>query len=142
MEFTLGIKNLTPWKAGQSGNPTGVAKLPPELQAIKALTRVESSRYISKYARMSKEELEMAAINPKTTALELGIVSIFMKCIQHGDSTRLQFLLDQSIGKIPVATETDEEKLARQDLQNLSDQELIKLVKEKIPVLSGETPEK
>lgn len=137
------MKRLAPpWKPGQSGNPSGGPRLPAELLAIRALTRAEACRYIAKYARMTKEELELAATNPKTTAIELSIASIFMKCIQHGDSTRLQFLLDQSIGKIPVATETDEEKLARQDLQNLSDQELIKLVKDKIPELSGETPEK
>jgi single-stranded DNA-specific DHH superfamily exonuclease len=121
------------WQPGQSGNPGGKPKLPAELRAIASLTNQEINKYVAKYARMTKDQIDAATLNPNTSVVELAIASIFMNAIRHGDANRLSFLLDRAIGKVPVITETSEEKAARQAIQELSDQELTQLIKQKIP---------
>lgn len=123
------------WKPGQSGNPGGKPKLPAELRVINALTPMEVARYIAKYARLKKEDIEIAAKNPDTPVIELAIASVFSHAISFGDYGRLNFLLDRAIGKVPVVTETPAEAATRQELQGLSDQELVAMIKEKLPEL-------
>jgi hypothetical protein len=90
---------------------------------------------------MTKDELEVAKESPSTSVIELTIAAIFAKSIETGDYTRLSFLLDRAIGKVPVLQETDDETAARDEIRSLSDQELIRLVSEKIPQLAGKTGE-
>lgn len=134
-------RNLVSWKPGQSGNPSGRPKIPEALRGIHSLTQPEVCKIISKYARMEKAELIGASENPKTSALELCIASIFVACIKTGDYTKLSFLLDRAIGKVPVIEETDEDKAARQEIQSLSNDELIRLVTEKLPELTAKKAE-
>lgn len=138
MEHALGIKNLKPWKAGESGNPSGRPRIPEELRAIQPLTRPIVTRIISKYGHMNREQLEIAFADPSTSAMDLAIIGVFMKCIQHGDPSRLTFLLDQSIGKVPNTVENDDELRARAELEALSEAELVRIVKEKLPELESE----
>lgn len=131
-------KNLMPpWQPGQSGNPSGRPRIPEAYRAVQSLSQIEACKRISRYARMSPEQIEVAKSLPTTDLLDRCIISIFEKCMQYGDNTRLQFLLDRAIGKAPQLNETDEEKAARQALRDLSDQELVKLVKENLPELEG-----
>ncbi len=67
--------------------------------------------------------------------LEVAIASVFAQAAKNGDYTRLSVLLDRAIGKVPVIEPTDEEAAALKDIRDLSDQELLRLVKEKIPEL-------
>ncbi len=121
-------KQLTPWKPGQSGNPAGRTKLPDELRAIKALTVEEACRLISKYARAGHGTFQSILDDPTTPAIDACIVAIFAAGIKNGDWTRLSFLLDRAIGKVPVAIEDDEDRAARRELENLSDEELEKII--------------
>lgn len=130
-------KNLVRWKPGQSGNPSGKPKIPEALRGIASLTQLETTKLISKYARMTREELEKAVREKNASVLELYIIAVFSKGIENGDPVRLSFLLDRAIGKVPVVKETDEELAMRQELQNLSTQELIRIVKEQIPQLEA-----
>ncbi len=84
---------------------------------------------------MEPQELEDAIKLRKLPVLELAIAQIFAATIVTGDYQRLNFLLDRAIGKVPVIEPTDEEARALEELRALSDQELIRLVKEKIPEL-------
>lgn len=74
--------------------------------------------------------------NPETPAIEAHVASIFMHGIKHGDHLRLSFLLDRAIGKVPIAVEDDEDRAARREIEDLSDEELIRIVAEKLPELT------
>lgn len=125
------------WQKGQSGNPGGKYALPPELKGIRSLSQIEACKVISKYARMNKAELRAVCTKDETPVLELAIASIFAKCIETGDHSKLTFLLDRSIGRIPEIKETDEDVAARQELHSLSDQELAKIIRERLPELEA-----
>jgi hypothetical protein len=130
------LKNLIPYKPGQSGNVhRGVGMTPEYLKHIKSVSYIEAVKLISKYARMSYEELQ-ATLEAKTApVLELSIASIFSNSIRRGDFARLNFLLDRCIGK--VKEEQVDENSTRDELRKLSLNELMSIVKTNLP----ETPE-
>lgn len=127
------LKNLKPWPKGVSGNPSGKWSLPEDLKGIRNLSQLETTKIISKYARMLLVELNERLKDPKTPVLELAIASIFSKSIAQGDFMRLSFLLDRAIGKVPVTVESDEDVSERDTLAKLSMNELLTLVKENLP---------
>lgn len=129
-------KQLTPWKPGESGNPSGRPKLPPELKAIRCLSHLECSRLISKYARMEYDEILEASENPKLPMIESCFASLFLKGKEKGDWTTISFLLDRACGKLPLILETEEEKAARAELDALTDEELVKFLSSQIPALN------
>ena len=124
------ISNLKPWKPGQSGNPSGRQKLPEELRAIKALSPTEVCRIVSKYARMTRIELQKSIDNPDIPMIDLTICSIFAQSAKNGDYQRLAFLLDRAIGKVK---EMEHDENDREELQKLSLNELLALVKDNLP---------
>lgn len=128
--YKVGKGKLDPkynFKPGQSGNPNGRPKLPPELKAVKALTADEINRMISKYTRMSKAELREAIESPDTPALELMIASGIANGIKTGDYSKIAFLLDRTIGKVKDSHEI----INRSE----KDAELDKIPKEKLALL-------
>ncbi len=125
-------KNLTLWQPGKSANPHGRPKLPPELLAIKAMYPSELARLIAKYARMPKCDVFAACEIPNLPMVEASIASIFSKCFEKGDWLGLSFLLDRAIGKAPILIE----ETSNEDLQQLSDEELMRILAEKLPQYS------
>jgi hypothetical protein len=121
-------KNLKPWQPGQSGNPGGRPKLPEVLRGIASLSQSEVCKLVSKYARMTRDELQQAIQAPSTPVLEMAIASIFAQSIKQGDYTRLSFLLDRAIGKVREVSPDDESADARTELRVLSTEELLRLV--------------
>jgi len=90
---------------GVSGNPNGRPKQPPEIRAIKSLSPEYVKKIISKFSQMSKEEmgtfLRLGPDDPGgPNMMEIMIGSIVAKAAQDGDYTRLNFLLDRSIGRV------------------------------------------
>jgi len=119
--------NLKPWKPGQSGNPSGNAPIPAPLRGIASLSQHEVTKVVSKYARMTRAELQAAAQSQDTPMLEVAIASIFAQSAKNGDYARLAFLLDRAIGKVPtVEIEADQ---ASSPFAALSDEELLRLVR-------------
>ena len=119
-------RTLKPWKPGQSGNPGGQPRVPDHLRGISSLSQHEVTKVVSKYARMTRSELQAAAQSPDTPMLEVAIASIFAQSAKNGDYSRLAFLLDRAIGKVPtveIAADTVSPLLA------LSDDELLRLVR-------------
>ena len=49
---------------------------------------------------MSREKLAKVATNRKTPTIDLMIIKIITTAINKGDQTRLNFLLDRTIGKV------------------------------------------
>lgn len=129
------LKNLRMWQKGQSGNPKGrYVSLPPELKAIKSLSSIEVLKIISKYARMTWDELEANLQQPKTPVIERAVASIFSQSIEKGDFMRLSFLLDRAIGKVKEIEFEDEEEVdAAEEVKQLSMAELLTLVKTTLP---------
>lgn len=130
------LKSSTLFKPGQSGNPSGRPKLSPELRAIRALDHLEVSRLISKYARMSYEEVQAANEDKTLPMVESCFASLFLKGKEKGDWASMAFLLDRACGKLPLILETDEEKAARAELNALTDDELVKFLSAQIPALN------
>lgn len=122
-----------PWVKGQSGNPSGVPKA--------LLTKTAVELVFQSLTKRTPEELEIIKANPATPALEVMIASIILRAIKDGDPMRLQFLLDRAVGRIPPPVLPDERAIVREEIQSLSDQELLKIVKEKIPEFEAEKPE-
>lgn len=132
----MGAHNLRPWQPGQSGNPSGRPKIPEHLRSIASLSQGEVCKLVSKYARMTRDELQQAIQAPSTPVLEMAIASIFAQSIKQGDYTRLAFLLDRAIGKVPQVILSDEQEqkaalseLPRADLLQIIKSELEKEVK-------------
>lgn len=123
------LKNLRPWKPGQSGNPGGRPKLPESLSAVKALGREEVSRIISKYARMTLDELDAAVLGSDTPVLELVLAKLLLELMRKGDAGRLSFLLDRALG--PVKTLDDEDEGPNDRLGHLTVEELLELAQRK-----------
>lgn len=127
------LKNLKPFVKGQTGYPYGGKRLPADLQAIKSLSYHEVVKLISKWARMTDSEMDLAMKDPDTIMLELCFGSIFKKCKEFGDFTRVNFLLDRCIGKPREIADDDESDEARSELEKLSIKELLTLVKNNLP---------
>ena len=126
------LNNLRPFQKGSNwqGNPGGRPKIPDALRGIASLTQTEVTKLISKYARMTQEELKEALANPKSPALDLAIISVFAQSIKRGDFSRLSFLLDRAIGKVPQVMLDEECDEEMQELRKLTLNEVIKLVQE------------
>ncbi len=80
------------WKPGQSGNPSGRPK--------GQLRRDDVEATIGRFAKLTREELQVIVQSPKSTMLDIMIAGIMAKAAKDGDYARLQFLLDRSIGKV------------------------------------------
>ena len=83
------------FKPGQSGNPKGRAKTPPDILHARQITRNELERVLNRYIYMTKSEIIRAAQDPETPALELMIASLISKGTNEGDYKRVSFLLDR-----------------------------------------------
>ena len=80
------------FRPGVSGNPSGKAK--------NLLTKDSLRGVLDRFMKMSKEELIEIAKDDKTPMLELAIASILAKCVETGDYSRLEALLQRHIGKV------------------------------------------
>lgn len=85
------------FKKGNPGRPKGSVVVPKE---IREMNRREVEQLISKYFKMSREKLAKVAANKKTPTIDLMIIKIITTAINKGDQTRLNFLLDRTIGKV------------------------------------------
>jgi hypothetical protein len=99
---------LVKWQKGQSGNPGGRPKLPPELKAFAEYTPQELKRLLAKHGRMSRPENVAFQKRDDASMLELGLAAAFEKCVTYGDVNRLAWLFDRMIGKIGIEAESDD----------------------------------
>lgn len=92
------------WQPGQSPNPLGRPRLPADLRAIKKLTPSYIRMVIAKLTRMDPGELmsylELPLAQGGPNNLEIMVASIIRRAGIDGDQSKLNFLLDRSIGKV------------------------------------------
>lgn len=104
------------FKPGQSGNPKGRPKDPPELKAIKQMTRGEFSLLIHKLIGLKPEDLK----DFKGTVLEMAMASAVQAAIKHGDFSKMQSFIERLFGKVPdVVNSTVETKTVNKSLSEL-----------------------
>jgi hypothetical protein len=114
------------WQKGQSGNPSGGVKLPPEIKEFKKLSTKETIKILTNCIFMNREELSTRLHDPKTPAIELLICRILGRGIEKGDERVLNMMLDRIIGKV---TEKIEHTLPRPTV--------VKLIGEEAAVVIG-----
>ena len=85
-------KHLRPFKPGQSGNPGGKPK--------QLLTKEKVKGILGKFADMTRQQLQDIIQNPKSSMLEIMVASIMAKAAKDGDFSRMNFILDRSIGRV------------------------------------------
>jgi hypothetical protein len=90
----------TKFKKGRSGNPGGRPKLPPDVREAKNLTQQQLILILNKLMFMTDFEIKQLLNDPKTNKFERIVGRILDKADLHGDSVRLEFLLNRTIGKV------------------------------------------
>jgi len=93
-------KNLIPWRKGVSGNPNGRPKTRADLKKVKLMGSDDIRRLLQKLLDMPYATLKELANDPETPAMEMMIIGVIDRGLAHGDSQRLNFLFDRTIGKI------------------------------------------
>lgn len=83
------------------GDPrAGRPPLPPELRAVRRLTKTEFERLANKYLWASAGELSLALASPETPAFERLLVSIMLTGIEAGDHAKAEWLATRLLGKV------------------------------------------
>jgi len=96
-----GSENLLPaWKPGKSGNPNGRPRIRDNLKEVKLMSKTEMRRLIQKIVDMTPQELIHLSKNMEVPALEMMLASVAVKAIQSGDQSKINFLLERTIGKV------------------------------------------
>lgn len=124
------------WKKGESGNPRGGSlswKVPPG-----RYTPSELKDTITKYLRMTKEEVMTYEHREDVPLLDMAIISILLASIKNNDMAKLDVLLNRVIGRPAQTPEeawnaadeaktilTPEEDLKRLELLQAKTQALI-----------------
>lgn len=99
---------MPPWKKGQSGNPSGRPKLPKDLQKIPEITPAEFRRVLSKYFRMTPEQVLKLMESPENLSCHhLAVINCVMKAV-GGDMERLRFITERLVGKPKDETHYEE----------------------------------
>lgn len=122
--------NLKSWKPGQSGNPGGMTKLPPELRAARRENMAALITLIHQYVGMTTEQAAQRLAGHECLQLEEMVQGQIGKA-KEGDSRAFQFIIEVMCGKIP---ETDEP--SRSD--TLSIEEKIQLMERGLAALKAQ----
>lgn len=112
------MRKDTKFKKGSSGNPGGRPKLPADVKEAKNLTQNQMILILNHLMFMTDLQIKSILSDPKTNKFERIVARILEKADLHGDSTRLEFLLNRTIGKV---TEKVQHTLPRPVVINRSD---------------------
>lgn len=120
------------FKPGNTFSKGGVPT-PPDIKEARKLTRVELERIMTRYLHMSKVELEAESDRKDMTLLEAMVLSVAKKAVIAGDQQRLNFLIEQTLGKLPDKLETTN----MNPFANLTDQEKLEKARLAVALLEG-----
>lgn len=88
------------FQPGQSGNPAGRVKLPPEIKEARKYNKLEVERILSDYMDKSPAEIDLALNRQDLPAIEIIVAKIVHQAMKRGDQFRFDFLLNRLIGKV------------------------------------------
>lgn len=104
MKKKRGRKPGTPKTGGRDfvkGDPrAGRPKTPEDLKHVKKLTKTEAELIITKYCRLSRDELLIMKEDGSLPAIDHLIINILAAGVIGGDHQRMSFVLDRLIGKV------------------------------------------
>lgn len=89
----------TRFKPGQSGNPTGKAKVPDEFKESRKLNQAELERAVNKFLFADRQTLQDVIKTPGTPMIEIIVASIMAQAAHKGDQQRLDFILTRILGR-------------------------------------------
>lgn len=108
------IPNNKPFKKGESGNPTGRPKLPPEINAIRTGSKPQ---IIDAYGRLATMSVGDAYLYEPKNLIEAGIKTCLVNFGESGETGEISKLWDQVHGKptesMNVTAETVSEIIVR-----------------------------
>jgi hypothetical protein len=86
----------------EKGNPGGPGRPPilPELKAARVLTTAIVHQAFAEMATATPAEVKAKATDPNVSMLTATIGAILAKAYTQGDPTRLNFVLERTIGKV------------------------------------------
>lgn len=120
------------FKKGEVANPLGQLPVGRDLIEARKLTRLEFERLVNKYLFMGVKEIEKILDNPYSDIplIDALILSGLRMAYRDGDTKRLDFFLDRTIGRVVmkhhVVTEVDDS--SRVAPVQLSDEEKLAMV--------------
>ena len=124
------LANLKPAKPGEVRNPSGGLKLPPEVKAARKHNQITVANLLNKFMSMSNSELKDLIKEDSSPVLDMMIAKVVAGAIDHGDHSRLNFILDRLVGKV---TDKVEHRLPRPTV--------IKLIGEDAALVLGSSKE-
>lgn len=74
--------------------------MPDDLKKIKRISKDEIKAVLSKFSRMSREDLKHHLDSKKATMLDLMVGSVMHQAVKKGDHYRLDFLFNRLVGKV------------------------------------------
>lgn len=99
------MKNLKPFKKGQSGNPEGGRAHDPVKRELKKITLETIKQMVEDLATKSPAELEAIYQDKNQPIFEAWFAKIAATGINDNDMGRMRFLLEYSAGKVPDKTD-------------------------------------
>lgn len=112
----------------------GRPRLTQQARDLKKLTSDEFIKIANKFHYMNREEITEYLRSPKATMLELAVGGTMVKAVQTQDITRINSILDRSIGKVKYMEDEIEESLDIQSqVKKLSMHDLLTIVKNSLP---------
>ena len=85
---------------GQSGNPGGRTKMPPEVKEARKLNRQTMELALNKFLHWETDKLAEFLRDKTNPVLEMIIAKILLESMIKGDQIRLNFIFDRLIGKV------------------------------------------
>lgn len=89
------------WTPGEQPKSPGRPELPREFKKARRLTRTAFEGICNRFVHMTGPELRKAKYEPQRTQLERIVIAVLEKAEGWGDTSRLNFVLDRLIGKVP-----------------------------------------
>lgn len=89
------------WKPGQSGNPKGPPKVPPEVREARKFNKQVVSTALERVLSMNEAELKKFMMNKSQPVIERALAKVLYKAMTQANLSNINFLLDRTIGKVP-----------------------------------------
>jgi hypothetical protein len=116
------------WLPGERGGP-GRPPVDKKIRELKKINREFVEQSFSRFFSMDQPQIE-AMLEAKTcNVFEATLAAIFLKAIKEGDPSRLNFLLERVVGKVPTLSEVKDTTERKDALKEVPEAKVIELLK-------------